>query len=120
MLYKVLLLGKNLTPCPSPCKRRDRDEVGNARHAIARVYIKPSSNWATSLILLLSQGDSKVSSSFTNFMYTNSLNLSSTSSDLAAVPVGTEVFAWHIARYESNKGVLGDACGAIRAQILRP
>ncbi|HEX7413221.1 MAG TPA: hypothetical protein VF411_04175 [Bacteroidia bacterium] len=43
-----------------------------------------------------------------------------TSADLTVVPVGTEVFAWYIARYESSKGVLGDACGAIRAQILRP
>jgi hypothetical protein len=40
--------------------------------------------------------------------------------DLAAFPAATTVYAWYIARYESNKGVLGDACGAIRAQILHP
>jgi hypothetical protein len=40
--------------------------------------------------------------------------------DLAAFPVGTVVYAWYIARYESNTGVLGDACGTIRAQILHP
>jgi hypothetical protein len=40
--------------------------------------------------------------------------------DLSAFPANTSVFAWYIARYESNKGVLGDACGAIHAQILRP
>jgi hypothetical protein len=40
--------------------------------------------------------------------------------DLAAFAAGTVVYAWYIARYESNKGVLGDACGAIHAQILHP
>jgi len=40
--------------------------------------------------------------------------------DLAAFPAATTVYAWYIAKYESNKGVLGDACGAIHAQILHP
>jgi hypothetical protein len=40
--------------------------------------------------------------------------------DLAPFPAGTVLYAWYIARYESNKGVLGDACGAVRAQILHP
>lgn len=43
-----------------------------------------------------------------------------TSADLAAIPANTNSYAWYIARYESNKGVLGDACGAIVAQILHP
>ncbi len=42
------------------------------------------------------------------------------SADLAAIPANTISYAWYIARYESNKGVLGDACGAIVAQILHP
>ena len=40
--------------------------------------------------------------------------------DLAPFAAGTVLYAWYIARYESTKGVLGDACGAIRAQILHP
>lgn len=43
-----------------------------------------------------------------------------TDGDLAAFPATTVTYAWYIARYESNKGVLGDPCGAIRAQILHP
>src|ERR1700751_2278181 len=45
----------------------------------SQVYINPSSNWATSLIIFLSQVGSKVRSSFTDFMPGNSFNLPSTS-----------------------------------------
>ena len=40
--------------------------------------------------------------------------------DLSAFAPNVAVYAWYIARYESNKGVLGDACGAIHAQIIHP
>ncbi len=40
--------------------------------------------------------------------------------DLSAFAANVSVYAWYIARYESNKGILGDACGAIHAQIIRP
>jgi hypothetical protein len=40
--------------------------------------------------------------------------------DLAAFAADAVVYAWYVARYESSKGVLGNACGSIRAEILKP
>ncbi|MHB8260590.1 MAG: hypothetical protein ACYDCN_02595 [Bacteroidia bacterium] len=48
------------------------------------------------------------------------LHSSFTAADLAAFPPETVVYAWYIFRYESTTGVLGEPCGAIRAQILHP